>query len=107
MAELIPSGPRTPLDKLEGLGEKTREKILAHGVSTVEELAGMTPEQLMAIPGIGEKILQRIADAVRLHFEGEAAAEKPAPAGEPAAAEPAAVSEPVAETADADTRQGD
>ncbi|MGH9805217.1 MAG: transcription termination factor NusA [Candidatus Acidiferrales bacterium] len=92
MAGMVPGGPRTPLENLSGLGEKTREKLAAHGVDTIEALAAMTPEELTAIPGIGEKMVQKIAAAVKEHFE---------PPAEPvAAAEPEAVVEvPVAETA--------
>ncbi|MBI4466153.1 MAG: transcription termination/antitermination protein NusA [Acidobacteria bacterium] len=83
MAGLLPATPRTPLEELAGLGAKTKEKLGAHGVSSVEELAGMTPEQLMEIPGIGEKMVQKIAAAVKEHFEPAVAA---APAGKPEAA---------------------
>ncbi|MFQ5926817.1 MAG: transcription termination factor NusA [Terriglobia bacterium] len=69
----------TPLAALAGVGEKTKEKILARGISTIEELAAMTPEQLMEIPGVGEKMVQKIAVAVKAHFEPEAGA-APAPA---------------------------
>ena len=40
------------------------EKLIAAGITTVEELADMTPEQLEAIPGIGEKTLEKIGIAV-------------------------------------------
>lgn len=63
----------TPLVQLAGVGAKTKEKLLARGISTVEELAAMTPEQLTQIPGIGEKMVQKIAAAVKQHFEPEAA----------------------------------
>src|SRR5450432_1899386 len=47
----------------------------ATGITTVEGLADMTPEQLEEIPGIGEKTLERISVAVRHYFghfeEGE------------------------------------
>jgi len=52
---------------------------VAAGVTTVEGLADMTPEQLEEIPGIGEKTLEKISIAVRHYFghfeegEGEAA----------------------------------
>ncbi len=112
MAELAPSGPRTSLDALTGLGDKTREKLQEHGIGTVEELAEKTPEQLMEISGIGEKMVQKIAVAVKQHFEPEA---EPAGEAETAPA-PAAASEgngnpgtaggesDVAETADAKSR---
>ena len=103
MAGLVSEAPRTPLVELAGLGEKTREKLAAHGIASVEELAAMTPEQLMEIPGIGEKMVQKIAVAVKQHFEPEAGTpdSAAAPAGEaqPAAAGPDGLAaEPVEET---------
>lgn len=74
MAGMAPSGPRTPLAELTGVGEKTKEKLAAQGIGSIEELAEMTPEQLMEIPGIGEKMVQKIAAAVKQHFEPEPAA---------------------------------
>jgi len=48
---------------------------VAAGITTVEGLAYMTPEELEEIPGIGEKTLERISVAVRHYFghfeEGE------------------------------------
>jgi len=40
----------------------------------VEKLAGMTPEQLMEIPGIGEKMVDKIYQAVNRFYEGGEAA---------------------------------
>ena len=83
MAGLVSEAPRTPLEELAGLGEKTKEKLAAHGIASVEELAAMTPEQLMEIPGIGEKMVQKIAVAVKQHFEPEAGAPEAAAAALP------------------------
>src|SRR5438445_363093 len=63
------TAPGTPLSELNGVGPKTIEKIEAHGVTTVEKLADMTPEQLTAIPGIGEKMVEKIQLAVAAHFQ--------------------------------------
>jgi len=66
---------------LAGVGAKTIEKIEAAGISSVEKLAGMTPEQLMEIPGIGEKMVDKIYQAVNRFYEGgtEAAAARAKP----------------------------
>src|ERR1700693_5165671 len=72
------TAPGTPLSELKGVGPKTIERIEIHGVSTIEKLADMTPEQLMEIPGIGEKMVEKIQQAVTAHFqslEGQQAAE--------------------------------
>jgi transcription termination/antitermination protein NusA len=73
------TAPTTPLTALAGVGAKTIEKIEAAGITNVEKLAGMTPEQLMEIPGIGEKMVDKIYQAVNRFYEGGAEA---APAGE-------------------------
>ncbi|MBV9887158.1 MAG: transcription termination/antitermination protein NusA [Acidobacteria bacterium] len=64
------TAPTTPLTALAGVGAKTIEKIEAAGINNVEKLAGMTPEQLMEIPGIGEKMIDKIYQAVNRFYEG-------------------------------------
>jgi N utilization substance protein A len=59
----------TPLTVLAGVGPKTIEKIEAAGITSLEKLAGMTPEQLMEIPGIGEKMVDKIYQAVNRFYE--------------------------------------
>src|SRR6201990_1545962 len=92
------TAPGTALTELAGGGAKTMQKIEAAGITNVEKLAGMTPEQLMEIPGIGEKMVDKIYQAVNRFYEGgtEAAAtsEAAAEGAEEGAAE-------TAETADA------
>jgi len=64
------SGPSTPIEQIVDLGESVTQKLVAAGITTVEQLADMTPEQLEAIPGIGEKTVEKISAAVRHHFGG-------------------------------------
>src|ERR1700694_1657285 len=96
------TAPGTPLSELQGMGPKTVEKIEAAGISTIEKLADMTPEQLMEIPGIGEKMVDKIYQAVNRFYEGgteaaaatgEAAASGEAPVEEGEAAVEAATAE--------------
>jgi len=68
------TAPATPLTVLAGVGAKTIEKIEAAGITSLEKLAGMTPEQLMEIPGIGEKMVDKIYQAVNRFYEGGEAA---------------------------------
>jgi len=64
------TAPTTPLSVLAGVGPKTIEKIEAAGITSLEKLASMTPEQLMEIPGIGEKMVDKIYQAVNHFYEG-------------------------------------
>jgi len=73
------TAPATPLTALAGVGPKTIEKLEEAGITSLEKLAGMTPEQLMEIPGIGEKMVDKIYQAVNRFYEGGGEA---APAGE-------------------------
>src|SRR6266571_4853161 len=100
------TAPATPLTSLAGVGAKTIEKIEAAGINSVEKLAGMTPEQLMEIPGIGEKMVDKIYQAVNRFYEGgaeaaAAGAEASAEEGEVATAEAAESNEAPAKTAEA------
>jgi transcription termination/antitermination protein NusA len=67
MSAMLPQSV-TPLESVEGLGEGLVEKLKAAGVSTVESLADMTPEQLEAIEGIGPKTVEKISIAVNNYF---------------------------------------
>jgi transcription termination/antitermination protein NusA len=77
--QALSGGPSTPIEQVTELGEAIIQKLVAAGITTVESLADMTPEQLEEIPGIGEKTLEKISTAVRHYFgqyeEGE---ERPA-----------------------------
>jgi N utilization substance protein A len=74
--QAMSGGPATPIEQVSELGESIIQKLVAAGITTVESLADMTPEQLEEIPGIGEKTLEKIGTAVRHYFgqyeEGEA-----------------------------------
>jgi N utilization substance protein A len=58
-----------PISELKGLGDKTLQKLRDHGLESVEQLAQMTPEDLMQIQGIGEKTVERIRGVVTDYFE--------------------------------------
>jgi transcription termination/antitermination protein NusA len=85
----------TPLENVPGLGDGLVEKLGAAGVTTVEALADMTPEQLEAIEGIGPKTVEKISLAVNNYFaslesglvEGEVPAEGVMAEGEAASEE--------------------
>jgi N utilization substance protein A len=97
MAAMAPQ-VTTPLENVPGLGEGLVEKLGAAGVTTVEALADMTPEQLEAIEGIGPKTVEKISLAVNNYFASlEAGSAEGGVATEEALAEGEA--EPVAEAA--------
>src|ERR1700756_2304154 len=107
--QALSGGPTTPIEQVTELGEATIQKLVAAGITTVESLADMTPEQLEEIPGIGEKTVERISVAVRHYFghfeEGEEAIEgeasEEAAAGAAEAGEDAAIGEVEVETPEA------
>ena len=59
----------TSLSELSGVGPKTIEKLESHGITSIEKLADMTPEQLLEIPGIGEKMVEKIRISVEQYFQ--------------------------------------
>src|SRR6202789_3610878 len=63
------TAPGTPLTELVNVGPKTIEKLEAAGITSIEKLADMTPEQLVEIPGIGEKMVEKIHQSVAAYFE--------------------------------------
>ena len=73
--QALSGGPSTPIEQVTELGDGIIQKLVTAGITTVEALADMTPEELEEIPGIGEKTLERISVAVRHYFghfeEGE------------------------------------
>ncbi len=94
---------QTPIEQVTELGDTVMEKLIAAGITTVEQLADMTAEELGEVPGIGERSVERIASSVRHYFgqyeEGEARPSDPAvpepvlPLGEEAVAAAAASDE--------------
>jgi transcription termination/antitermination protein NusA len=96
--QAMSGGPTTPIEQVTELGESIIQKLVAAGITTVEGLADMTPEELEEIPGIGEKTLERISVAVRHYFGHFEEGEEGAPeAVAVETEEPAAVEEGAAE----------
>jgi N utilization substance protein A len=74
MASLV-APAATPLDRVPDLGESVIAKLNEAGVSTVEALADMTPEQLEELPGIGPKTVEKISLAVNNYYSSLEAAQ--------------------------------
>src|SRR5215472_982774 len=118
MSQLV-AASATPLENVPGLGEGLIQKLNEAGITTVEALADMTPEQLEAIEGIGPKTVEKISLAVNNYFsslegaeaaaaapEGEASAEEAAPEGVEAVPEEGA--QPASEQTQTESvREGD
>ena len=110
MAAMAPPAT-TPLENVPGLGEGLVEKLSAAGVTTVEALADMTPEQLEAIEGIGPKTVEKISLAVNNYFasleQGEATVVEGEVPAEGVIAEGEAVVEEIAPEAAAEAAEGE
>jgi len=110
MAAMAPP-PTTPLENVTGLGEGLVEKLSAAGITTVEALADMTPEQLEAIEGIGPKTVEKISLAVNNYFasleQGEAVAVEGEVAADGATAEGEAVTEEAGPEAAVESESGE
>jgi transcription termination/antitermination protein NusA len=107
--ESLTTQQATPLASVTDLGEALIGKLNEAGISTVEALADMTPEQLEEVPGVGPKTVEKISIAVNNYFstlETGAVAATPE-AGESAAVEGGEVAEPVAEAAPAEDAETD
>jgi transcription termination/antitermination protein NusA len=92
MASLV-APTATPLDRVPDLGEGLIAKLHEAGVTTVEGLADMTPEQLEEVPGVGPKTVEKISLAVNNYYSSLDAAQSPAA---PAAAPEGEAGEPPA-----------
>jgi N utilization substance protein A len=109
MAALVPAGAPVSVLTDHGLAEEVVEKLLEGGVTTVEQLGSMTPEELEAISSIDSDAVEKILVAVNSYYAqfetsptepvelpvedstaAAAAAEEP-PAADPGAVETAAV----------------
>jgi N utilization substance protein A len=87
MASLTNSGAPVSVLIDYGLPEAVAEQLLAGGVNTVEKLGSMTPEQIIAVPGVGSENMEKIGEAVNAYYGTpyEAAAESRTPGETPTA----------------------
>jgi N utilization substance protein A len=67
MAALVVPGDSVSALLDYGLSHELGEKLTAAGITTVEQLGSMTPEQLQEIPGVGEE-LESVQTAVNNYY---------------------------------------
>jgi N utilization substance protein A len=79
--QAMQGAPTTPIEQITGLGDGVMEKLITAGITTVEQLADMTEEELGEVQGIGEKSVEKIATAVRDYF-GQLEAQRALAGGE-------------------------
>ena len=53
------------ITNIEGVGPKTAEQLQLAGYDTIEKIAAMTDEDILAVPSIGEKTAQKILLSAR------------------------------------------
>ncbi|HEY7818771.1 MAG TPA: helix-hairpin-helix domain-containing protein, partial [Vicinamibacteria bacterium] len=71
----------TDVRVLEGIGEKTLKKLIAHGVTSLEKIVA-SPAAVVEVPGVGEKTAEKIVRLAREHLGLETADSEPSPTDE-------------------------
>ena len=83
------------------------EKLVAAGITTVESVADMTPEQLEEVPGIGPKTVEKISIAVNNYFASLDAAANGLPDAGEAVGEDVSVEEEARDPAATESGESD
>jgi N utilization substance protein A len=60
---------QTDIRALSGIGEKTAERLLEHGFTSVEQIASVTTEKVMEVPGVGLKTAERVVAMASEYLE--------------------------------------
>jgi N utilization substance protein A len=60
---------QTDIRVLEGIAEKTLTRLLDHGFTAVEQIASVTPETIMQVPGIGVKTADKVVAMAREYLK--------------------------------------
>ncbi|HSF16833.1 MAG TPA: transcription termination factor NusA [Vicinamibacteria bacterium] len=58
----------TDIRVLEGIGEKTLKKLVAHGITSLEKLLA-APETARNVPGVGDKTAEKLVVAARAYVD--------------------------------------
>ncbi len=59
-----------PVDRIEGVGEKTADILKANGMKTIQDILNADVESLSALPGIGTKKAEKLIQGAKRHSEG-------------------------------------
>ena len=94
---------RIDVDALESAGPKLQEKLIRAGIETVQDLLKAPREEILSIPGVGEKTAEKLIEEARelqerrnrqLAADAEAARAAAEAAAEAAGVSPQAAEEP-------------
>ena len=66
---------KTPLSELGGLGPRTEELLSEHGIDSIESLGNASVDQMVSIPGVGEKSAEALILRAQLYVEEHTPAE--------------------------------
>jgi NAD-dependent DNA ligase len=74
---------QTDVRALEGIGDKTLTRLMDHGFTAVEQIASVTPEIIMQVPGVGVKTADKVVAMAREYLKesSEGALSEPATDG--------------------------
>jgi N utilization substance protein A len=61
---------RDPVDRMEGVGEKTAQILEANGFETVQDILKTNVEKLSTLPGIGAKRAEKLIQSAKQYLEG-------------------------------------
>jgi endonuclease III len=62
-----------PVDRMEGVGEKTAQILDANGFKTIHDILETNVEKLSALPGIGAKRAEKLIQSAKDYIEGKRA----------------------------------
>ena len=62
-AEVVSYDEIIPLEEMESLTERLRERLQGHGIHTVQDLLALDAKELSTIPGIGPVTAQKLLDS--------------------------------------------
>jgi DNA uptake protein ComE-like DNA-binding protein len=62
-----------PVDRMEGVGEKTAQLLKENGFKTIHDILETNIEKLSVIPGIGIKKAEKLIQSAKHYIEGKRA----------------------------------